>query len=181
MHRTRTGLWIAITVMTLAGAGIGLAAEQEAGMQKEKAFLMKAAGGQKGEIALGQMAAERAESDKVKQFGHRMIEDHQKASQEVSKLASQEGIDLPSGMPTMQKEKAQQLSQLSGKDFDRAYITYMLREHMKDVTEFEHSAKHLTDPQVQQWASATLPVLKEHLKIARNIADGLRIDTQKAE
>ena len=127
------------------------------------------------------MATERGESEKVKQFAQRMIEDHQKASTEAKQLASQEGSELPADMPGMHKEKAQQFSQLSGKEFDRAYINYMLREHMKDVTEFEHSAKELKNPRMQQWTSATLSVLKEHLKIVKSIAGDLGIDTKKAQ
>jgi putative membrane protein len=170
-----------IVAIALVTAGVGMTAEQKTVTQKEKAFLTKVAAGQKAEIALGQMATERAESEKVKQFAHRMIEDHQKASKEVKQLASQEGAELPADMPAMQKKKAQQLSQLSGKEFDRAYINYMLQDHTKDVTEFEHSAKEIKDPHVQQWASATLPVLREHLKIAKNIADDLGIDAKKAQ
>ena len=34
---------------------------------------------------------------------------------------------------------------------------------MKDVTEFKHSAMELKGPKVKEWASAMLPVLKEHL------------------
>lgn len=171
--------WMALVVGACVGGSVATAADTNT--PKEKLFLMKAAGAQKAEIALGQMATERGESDKVKQFGQRMIDDHQKAGKEVKQLASQEGVELPVEIPAMQKEKAKKFSQLSGKEFDRAYIRYMLHDHMKDVTEFEHSAKELKDAQVQQWASATLPVLKEHLKIAKNIADDLGIDAKKAQ
>lgn len=47
------------------------------------------------------------------------------------------------------------------------------------VAEFEQGTKDLKDPQVKQWASATLPVLKEHLKIAQNLADDLGIGSKK--
>jgi hypothetical protein len=46
------------------------------------------------------------------------------------------------------------------------------------AAERAESTKDLRNPQVQQWASATLPVLKEHLKIAKNIADELGIGTK---
>ena len=100
----------------------------------------KAAQGQQAEIALGQLASKKATDPQVKQFGAHMIEDHQKASQEVQQLASREGIQLPTQMSEKHKQKQQQFSQLSGKEFDRAYMTYMLRNHMIDVTEFEQRA-----------------------------------------
>ena len=158
--------------------GAGLVTAADTNMPKDQSFLIEAAAAQKSEIALGRMAAERAESDKVKQFGRRMIEDHQRAGKEVTQLAPQNAIEPAEDIPTVHKDKAQQLSQLSGKEFDRAYITYMLKDHMNDVLQFEQSTKDLRNPQVQQWASATLPVLKEHLKIAKNIADELGIGTK---
>ena len=170
---------IGIVLGVVSTASVGAAAERKPGIPMEKHFLVKAAGGQQAEIAFGEMAAKRGESEKVKEFGHRMIEDHQKASQEVKQLAVKEGIDLPSDMPAMHKQMAQQFSQLSGKDFDRAYIKYMVQDHRKDVTEFEHSAKGLKHPLIQQWASATLPVLKEHLNLAKTIAEGLGIDPKE--
>ena len=46
---------------------------------------------------------------------------------------------------------------------------------IKKTAEFEHTGKQLKDPNVKQWVIATLPVLKEHLTIAKNIADDLGV------
>lgn len=139
----------------------------------EASFLKKAAQGQQAEIALGQLAAQNASAQEVKQFGSKMIEDHQKASQEVKQLASKEGVQLPVHMSDKQKQKEQELSKLSGKEFDRAYMQYMLKDHKKEVNEFEQNAQQLQDQDVKQWASSTLPVLKQHLEKAQTIASSL--------
>ena len=140
-----------------------------------QSFLMKAAEGQQVEIALGQLAAEKASNEQVKQFGAQMIEDHQKASLEVERLASKEGVQLPTQLSGKHKDKKDKFSQLSGKEFDKAYMTYMLRDHKKDVKEFEQGVKAIKDPQVQQWAEGTLPVLKQHLQKAQQIASSIGI------
>jgi putative membrane protein len=140
---------------------------------KETLFLMKAAQSQQGEIELGTMAVERAANDQVKQFGQRMIDEHTKANQQVKQLAKQEGVELPQGMTAIQKEKAQKFSKLSGKEFDKAYIDYMTKDHRHDVTEFEHSAREIQDTDVRQWAQQTLPKLKNHLEAAQTIASNI--------
>ena len=66
-------------------------------------------------------------------------------------------------------------------EFDRAYIAYMLRDHTKDMKEFEEGARTLTDPEVKQWASSALPVLKEHLQKAQTIASSLGIDAKETK
>lgn len=166
----------AVLIGVCVASGIGMAADVET--SKEKDFLTRASGAQKAEIAFGLMASDRADSAKVKQFGARMIDDHQKAGMKVKQLALKEGVDLDAGMPPKQKEKAEQFSQLMGKDFDRAYMRYMLKEHKQDVEAFEQSANELKDDDVQQWANETLPILKEHLKVAKTIADDLGIGRQ---
>lgn len=172
--------------LTLASMGaLGLlalsvpaSAADEPVAPKEREFLLKASQGQRAEIAFGQLATERAASDQVKDFGRRMVDDHAKANQEVKQLASQEGVALPKDveLPPVQRERAQRFQQLSGQEFDRAYIDYMLREHAKDVREFEQGTNEIRDRDVQQWASKTLPILKNHLTMARNIAEDLGID-----
>jgi len=157
-----------------------LAAKQEQQKPTVESFLMKAAEGQQAEILLGKLAGERAGDDQVKQFATKMIEDHQKAKQEVQQIAMKDNVQLPSQLNERHKQKQEQLSQLSGKDFDRAYIQYMLRDHSKEVKEFEQSAQTLQDQDVKQWASGALPVLKEHLQHAKTIASALGIPSPQA-
>ncbi|HKN86666.1 MAG TPA: DUF4142 domain-containing protein [Nitrospiraceae bacterium] len=163
---------------SILAISIAAYAANETAAPKEREFLLKAAQGQKAEIALGQLATEHAGSNKVKDFGRQMIDDHAKANEQVKQLASKEGVTLPKDveLPAAQQERAQRFQQLSGKEFDRAYMDYMLREHTKDIHEFEEGASRIKDPDVRQWASKTLPILKSHLTMARSIAEDLGID-----
>ena len=139
-------------------------------------FLQKAAEGQQAEIALGELASERAGNQEVKQFGAQMIEDHRKTSAEIRQLAFKEGVILPTKLTGKHKDKQEQFARLSGREFDQAYIGYMLRDHRKDVKEFERHLKAIKDPQVQQWAEGTLPLLRQHLRQAQQIASAIGLD-----
>jgi putative membrane protein len=171
-HRVQIAVMIATCLMT------GTAVAADVDTRQDTLFLAQASESGKAEMALGLLASDRAQSAKVKEFGQRMIEDHQKAGMEVKQLALREGIDLPAAIAPVEKKNAETLSQLSGKAFDRAYMGHMVKDHTKDVTEFERSAQGLNTPLVQQWASVTLPVLKEHLKLAKSIADDLETPTK---
>ena len=128
------------TAVAFIPATGGQSVKEDTRRRARNPFSKKAAEGQQAEIALGQLAAERAGDKQVKQFGAQMVEDHQKANQEVEQLASKEGVQLPMHLTGKHKDKKQKFSQLSGKEFDRAYMTYMLRDHVKDVKEFERGA-----------------------------------------
>jgi len=164
----------ALAVAFIPSTGVQ-GAKQEQQKPTAESFLKKAAEGQQAEIALGRLAGERAGDDQVKQFATKMVEDHQKAKQEVQQIASKENAQLPSQLSERHKQKQEQLSQLSGKEFDRAYIQYMLRDHARAVKEFERGAQALPGQEVKQWASGALPVLKEHLQHAKTIASSLGI------
>jgi putative membrane protein len=143
-----------------------------------RSFLQKAAERQHIEIALGQLASELAGDKQVKQFGVQMIEDHRKASAEIEQLASKEGVVLSTELTGKHKNEQEQFARLSGNDFDRAYMGSMLRDHRRDVKEFERQVKGITDPQVQQWAEATLPLLKHHLRQAQQIAGAIGLNAE---
>ena len=150
-------------------------AKQDA-LHSTQSFLQRAAERQQAEIVLGELASERAGDRQVKQFGAQMIEDHRKASTEIRQLAAKEGVTLPTELTDRHKDRREQFAQLSGSEFDRAYIGYMLRDHRKDVKEFERNVKAIKDPQVLHWAEDTLPLLKEHLRQAQQIAAAIGLD-----
>src|SRR5215468_4447758 len=59
-------------------------------------FLQEAAQGGMMEVRLGQMAADKAQNEAVKNFGLRMIKDHAQANEELKNLAKSEGVSIPS-------------------------------------------------------------------------------------
>ena len=153
-------------------SAVGEAAQQHSGTM-EQLFLQQAAQGQQAEIALGQLAAEKGSNHQVKQFGQRMIQDHQKSSREVQHLATKEGIQISPELTDHAKQIHRRLASLFGKTFDQAYMTYMLRDHVKDVNTFEQNAQMLVDPEIKAWASSTLPILKDHLQRAKAVASAI--------
>ena len=134
---------------------------------KDRDFLMDAAMGGLMEVELGRLAAQQGASDAVKQFGQRMVDDHSKANTELMTLATSKGITLPTAIDDKHRAQVTKLSAMSGADFDRAYSKMMLKDHEKDVSEFEKQSTKGTDPDVKAFASKTLPTLQEHLTMVR--------------
>jgi putative membrane protein len=135
----------------------------------DRQFMSKAAQGGLAEVQLGQLAAQKASNDAVKQFGQRMVQDHSKGNDELKALADREGVSLPTRMSRSDQKTYNRLSRLSGQQFDRAYSRDMVADHQKDVREFEREAQSGKDPEVKAWAANTLKVLQEHLRMARDI------------
>lgn len=67
------------------------------------------------------------------------------------------------------KEVMEKLSKLKGAEFDREYVKAMVEDHEKDVAAFEATSKGAVDADVKAFATKTLPTLKEHLQMIREI------------
>jgi len=133
------------------------------------AFMNDAAPGGMAEVEMGRLAVKQAASSEVKQFAERMIADHSKAGEELKQLASQKKVMLPKEINPKHKETMDKLSKLKGAEFDREYVKAMVEDHVKDVTAFESVAKGAVDQDVKAFATKTLPTLKEHLQMIREI------------
>ena len=59
------------------------------------AFILRAAQGGAEEVALGTMAADKADNAKVKSFARQMVEDHTKANKDLAALARNRGVEVP--------------------------------------------------------------------------------------
>lgn len=135
----------------------------------DKNFVMKAAEGGLAEVQLGQLATQNAQSDEVKQFGQRMVDDHTKANDQLKQVAEQKGVTLPTDLSAKDKAEKGRLSKLKGEQFDRAYMQHMVMDHKKDVAEFKKESTSAKDSDVKNFASQTLPTLQDHLKQAQQV------------
>lgn len=132
----------------------------------DRQFAMKAAQGGLAEVELGKLAEANAQNDQVKSFGERMVKDHSAANDKLKQVASAEGIQLPTTLGPHQKD-VDKLKSLKGAQFDAQYMTHMVSDHRKDVKEFEKEAKS-GHGDIKQFASDTLPTLREHLSLAQS-------------
>ncbi len=122
------------------------------------------------EVELGQIAIEKAGSEEVKQFGQKMVMDHSKANEELMSIISKNNIDKPKAeMMEDHKKMVTKLSNLYGAEFDRAYMKAIVEDHTKDIEEFEKASQNYENEAVRLWASDTLPTLKRHLELAKQI------------
>jgi putative membrane protein len=130
-------------------------------------FMTKAAQGGMAEVSLGQLASSKATDPGVKAFGDRMVTDHTRLGDELKQLAQTKGVTLPTDVDDEAKKTSDKLSKLTGKAFDKEYISDMVKDHEKDVKEFEKQSKEAKDADLKTWVTNSLPTLQDHLKMAK--------------
>jgi putative membrane protein len=143
----------------------------------DRSFITKALEGGMAEVQLGQLAQEKSQSNDVKQFGQKMVNDHgQMGDKWLKPVAQQMGISEPKGPSKKDKKAMEKLQGLSGQDFDREYITMMIKDHQKDLKEFKDEANAAQDPNVKQIAEKGSQVIEQHLQLIEQIAKAHNID-----
>lgn len=149
---------------------LGLAATQVmAAPASDKKFATKAAEGGLAEVQVGQLAQQKAASPQVKQLGETLVTDHTQANQELQQVAQNEGITLPSQPSSKEQAQSQKLQDLSGAAFDKAFVRMEIKDHQKDIKEFQEEAQSGTDPALKAFAQKSLPVLQKHLQMAQSL------------
>lgn len=142
--------------------------DQKTGSFDSQEFVKTVASAGMMETKLGEMASEKAASEAVKEYGQTMVEDHGKANEELKSLASSNNLTVPESMLEKHQKTVDKLSDLSGEEFDKEYMKTMVKDHKKDIKEFEKAAEKADNSEVQAWAQKTVEVLKQHLQMAED-------------
>lgn len=170
--KTRTTMAAAIA---LVACGTMLA---QSGTSADTKFVKEAAIGGMTEVQLGKLAVKNASSEKVKDFGQKMIDDHTKAADELKSVASKDNITLPTVLDPKHQAIVDKMSSLNGTAFDRAYMQNMVKDHQQDVNDFQREANN-GNGDLKSFAGKTLPTLQEHLKLARDTQTSLSTTSRK--
>ena len=133
-------------------------------------FMRHAAADSLAEIQMGRIALDKSSSAQVKQLAQRIIDDHTKANDQLMSIAERKQVTLPTEPMPMAKQEADNLKSMSGNAFDQAYARTMVKDHRKAIKMFGMESQNATDSDLKQYASTTLPVLKQHLQMAEQIA-----------
>jgi putative membrane protein len=152
-----------------SGTGSDSGASGAKGSSQDRTFIMEATAGGLAEVQLGRLALQKASRSEVKEFGQMMVADHTKANDQLLNIAQGKGPAAPHSLEPEHKAAQDHLSKLSGEAFDRAYMQHMVKDHQKDVALYRKQATGASDPDVKQFASATLPTLQKHLQRAQEI------------
>ncbi len=157
---------IAVIVAAALASGSPAVSAQE---MTDQQFVSLGAMGRLAEVELGRLAIERAGRPSVQLFGQRMVLDHGAMNAELAQLAQRKGMSLPTALDDAHQQTKDRLARLSGHDFDRAYMQQVVADHIKDIAHFERQAQSGIDPDLKGFAASALPVLRQHLEMARNV------------
>jgi putative membrane protein len=133
------------------------------------AFAMRAAQTANAQIQLGRLALTKAQSPAVKQFGRNMVAVNTKANDQLNGIARNQAMTLPANMDSRYQAQYDRLQLLSGSEFDKVYMTDMLKDHRALVKAFMNEVKKGKDTAIKNFAAQNFDGLEQHLAAAQSI------------
>jgi putative membrane protein len=154
----------------LAGITTLTAPKAAAQTDDDKKFLANAAQSDRNEIALSEVAEQKATNPAVKAFAHKMVTEHKELSASMKPFAEKWGLNPPVDVDSDHKKELDKLNGLSGNDFDKEYMDQMVSDHSKALDAFTDEAKDTKD------AKFKAAVLKGKTRVAahKNMAYDLK-------
>jgi putative membrane protein len=147
------------------------ATEPAASSMESQRFVEEANAAAQVEVSRGEIAEAKAQSQEVKDFGRMMVDDHSRTGEELEEVAESLGISVPDQLPAAEQQAMEDLSELSGEDFDREYLSEIVDAHRQAVELFRRASTQIDlAPELQRFASDKLPKLEEHLRRAQELS-----------
>jgi len=131
-------------------------------MPNEVKFMQTAAQSSHNEIHIAKLGELKSPNTDLKKFATTLAADHTEALTEAKSLATQKNVNLPTAIDEDAAETYKDLNQKTGSDFDKAFVTYLDKSHIKGIKSFEEAQKDCRDADLKKWIDKTLAVIKAH-------------------
>lgn len=139
----------------------------------QRDFLTVAAQSSLFEIEASRMALARGGSPVVRRYAEATLRNRVSVDTDLEQLAASVGVALPSRMSDNLRARLAVLGQLTGADFDRAYVRNVgVLVQEEALAAFEREADRHGE-RVQRFAADQIPLLKKQLESGRRLASEL--------
>ncbi|MFP5246555.1 MAG: DUF4142 domain-containing protein [Thermoanaerobaculia bacterium] len=167
---TDTGTTTTVTAADTAPAtDTGTTAATSTSTNPDYQFALNFTNANLAEIEMGKLAKEKGTSADVKAFGDLMVTDHTQLGLNYEPIASAQGLPIATKLNPQFQAEYDHLKSLSGAAFDKSYAQHAVQDHQGAVTLFTTESQSGQDPQLKAFATQSLPIIQEHLRLATEL------------
>jgi len=150
-------------------------AQQPASVASDSVFIQTANSVALLQVKLGKLAEKKGSSPAVVEFGHRMVSDYSKASQDLAGAARQAAFPAPV-LLRQHQQIFDRFNSMGRSSFDKAYMAEMVTQHSQEVQRLQQESQHGRVQSLKQLASAMLPDSQQRLALATETAGSVGAD-----
>jgi putative membrane protein len=137
----------------------------------DQAFVTLAAQTDMTEAHLGQLAANQASSQDVKDYAQMLVTDHTSDYNQLSAIAKKAGLTVPAGIDAQHNHMIAPFEKLKAKMFDRRYVHDMAMGHETAIAAYNKEARDGQNAELKAYAQQALPTLEKHKDSAQKLAN----------
>ena len=104
------------------------------------------------QIELGKIAAQKASTDELKQYGQQQVDWHTTNQQEHQELAQEYGVALPQQMEKEQLEYIEEIRDAKAEEFDAEYWESVAKAQREAIDEYDDNLKDLDEADVSAFS-----------------------------
>ena len=134
---------------------------------QDKLFVRQMTLGGRAEVELGRLAQRKGVDQVVKDFAENMVADHSKGNDRLTRAAKGVIGEIPEGLDPEHLTIQRELNELSGTDFDIAYLAAQIRDHQKTANLLQWHISYGQNQPLVQYSIETLPLVMTHLEHAK--------------
>jgi putative membrane protein len=132
------------------------------------------------EIESARLALDKSRDRAVRDFARDMIGAHTESSADLKAIADStiagRTVTVPPSLDPRHKRMYHALEASFGPDFDREYIAQQFAAHREALAYMEGYARDGAVPELQRFASHTVPVIRDHLAMLRAIRGDVAVN-----
>jgi len=140
-------------------------------------FLYQLAQEDKSEINLAKLAIAKSTNSQVQSYAKSILDNDPAMGQRAKTIAAQKRVIVPEVANTDQKARFDRLSELSGAEFDKAYMQYEVQRQQQELQLIEQAAAAAQDQDVKNYAMNETPLVLKTAQTAKIIASALEPST----
>jgi predicted outer membrane protein len=137
---------------------------------EDQVFLLYATEMDRTQVRFGQLAAEKAQDEQVRQFAQRMIDYHTQSNARLMQIAQQYGVEIPQGTSSIAQRMQDELQSLTGPLFDYDYMSSQVIYDYSAHYFYKREERHGLVRRLQREAEQQAEQLREHRREAERIA-----------
>ena len=125
------------------------------------------------EFQAAQLALQHSQNQSVRDFAGKIITDQTYAQDTLASIAQMHHLQTPPILIAQQRQMLEQLAQLNGPAFDRAYVDSIVRAQAVMIGELDKQLVGGTDQHIGAWVRNNRPVVQQHSEIAQQLLASL--------
>lgn len=129
---------------------------------KDRLFLHNAIEDSMLEEQMSQLALQKSSNEDTKKFAQKVVDENTWLMSNFKPFAKSLGIDTPKKLSKGEAAEYAKLNNLSGADFDKAYVTRIAKEDHRDLDQLRQEAEVTGNPNLKDIAAKGANMIEQH-------------------